>query len=454
MASSKPKENGKTDAVDNTRKMLLFNERTDRSLHVELSQLERNRREIVRDLRKIQQIKSTLSEQLRTVIEHKARTRSISDTSIYSNGLRLPSVERNGGRRRFHSDIGPMDRLIANERCRLEKLGTRCESNLNAVNKSDERKCKEAKMKTQDDSNEDGHREAYRTNQELRNDIFIKSRFTQLGGKYVGKEVLDKRSSVNEKRRKTVTGNPGQNRAERIKTGEERIKKEIMEESEEDEISPKLSRLSISNTAVDENRSGLDTNGPNSETSSIAKNLALESITVQFTPLSNNTTIARDGQNAPQQSLVSSVKSHASRPPNRKTSAPSFRGPSNNTTARDGQNAPQQSPVSSVKSPPYRKTSARSVGGLDIDSMKTQQEALLPIIPPELRSKRRSKTLNSLEQAFMVCRDVSAESHDLKTERKRRFANLVNLVVKQRKVITAWEPLMRKIGEIHSDDEV
>ena len=402
MASSKPKENGKSDAMDNTRRALQFNERTDRSLHAELSHLERNRKEIMRDLRKIQQIKTTLNDQLRTVLEHKKSNRSISDSGVYMNGLRLPSVGRHRGRR-HHSDVGPMDRLIDNERCRLEKLGTRCEPNLKG-----------------DGSNEDGYKEVYRTNQDLRNDIFIKSRFAQLGGKYIGKEFTDKRSSLNEKRRKFGVGTSGKHRASALTANQKKshdvVNKEVTEESEEDEIGPKLTRLSIRDKAVDENRDELDTSRPNSGTSTITRDTAYENITVQTAPSSND------------------------------------------TSATGGQNHQELSPRSSVKGstslPPYRKTSAHSVGWLDIDSMKTKQEALLPIIPPELRSKRRSKALNSLEQAFMVCRDVSAESRDIKSERKRRFANLVDLVVKQRRVINAWEPLMRKIGEIHSDDEV
>ena len=423
MTSGKPKENGKTDIMDNTRKTLQFNERTDRSLNAELSQLERNRREIVRDLRKIKQIKSTLNEQLRTVLEQKARQRSVSDTSLYACGLKFPSVDRKVERPRFHSDIGPMDRLIANERCRLEKLGLRNETSTNALNEEEQmRVVKDGsvpKLKLQDDRHDNGVTEVYRTNQELRAEILIKSRFNQLGSRYVGKELNRlHRSSEKDKRRRVGAGQSVRTRSSTLAAQHKRndaVAKEVIGDSA-DEISCKLSSLSVNTNALDENRNELGTSAPNKDTSSLTEHTISRKIAIRISPSSNDSA-GKGGPDSPKLSPRLAAKS--------------------NISLSEKPNA-----------------SGHSVGGLDIDSMKVKQEAILPIIPIELRSKRLKKAPNSLEHAFMVCRDVHAESKDLKNERKRRFANLVNLVVKQRKVINAWEPLMTKIGEIHSDDEV
>ena len=77
----------------------------------------------------------------------------------------------------------------------------------------------------------------------------------------------------------------------------------------------------------------------------------------------------------------------------------------------------------------------------------------LPKIPMELTSKRQSRGSVSLERAFVDCQEVRAGNTDLKTERKRRFARLVDMVIKQKKVIRAWEPMLALVGDIHSSDE-
>jgi len=427
MASNKQKENGKTGVADSTRRTLQFNERTHRTLNAELSHLERSRREIMRDLRRIKKIKTTLNDQIRTVLEHKSMNRSISDTSVYESGSRFPSVERRGARPRFYSDIGPMDRLIANERCRLEKLRPRNETNLNVLNEDEQAKCNDAtgsRTNPHEDHHEDGLVEGYRTNQELRSEILIRSRFNQLGSKYVGKEFTEKklkRPYAKDRRREDGTGQSPKHRSDVLSLKAHQRKSNLAANGEKvgestNGVSLKLSTLSIKEPLEDENGNELELRVANKDSSTTKESATVVNTTEQIPPKSNTCT-ARDGQDAEFPSQKPDGKRNSSLPPQRRTSVP-------------------------------------SVGGLDIDSLKVKQEALLPIIPSELRSKRQSKVPNCLEQAFMVCTVVNSDSKDLKHERKRRFANFVDLIVKRRKVINAWEPLMGKIGEIHSDDEV
>lgn len=98
-----------------------------------------------------------------------------------------------------------------------------------------------------------------------------------------------------------------------------------------------------------------------------------------------------------------------------------------------------------------RKISSSSMSGLDFDTRRPRNEVTLPRIPMELTSNRQ--THNCLEHAFITCQQVDSDDKVSKKERKRRFANLVNAVIKQGKVINAWEPLLNNVGDIHSSDE-
>lgn len=421
MASSNSKENGKADVFGHSRKTMQFNERTDRSLHVELSQLERNRREIMRDLRKIKQIKTALNDQLRSALEHKAINRSRSDTSIYATssaepGLKLPIVETKAGRPRFHSDVGPVDKLVTNEKIRLEKLGRRVvERNPDRTDepgsiRSRHNQIREDIQGTSEESTADG----YKTNQELREELLIKSRFNQLGSKYVGKEIFDARhlrTSAKGKRRDAKAGRLTLSRNDLPLTIEHQkkvtsIENETIQEETKDELSPEFSGLSVNEAwNIDQE---IDHEGGDSLRNK--QNLM---------PLQTEVDVRKGKEH------VVPVK---------------------------------LSPISARKMNgsfvPQRRISSHSSGGPDMDSARARQDSLLPTIPLELRSQRQSKELNSLERAFMVCRQVSAKSKDLKNERKRRFANLIDMVVKQKKVVNAWEPLMRNVGDIQSDDDV
>ena len=366
----------------------------------------------MRDLRKIKQIKSALNEQFRSVLEHKAVNRSISDSSEYAStksqlksALKLPAVEKRGGRQRVHSDVGPIGKLLTNERTRLEKLGGRNQSTWDTLPEEEhprKQSVQMPKLNSQDDecSWQDGIKSDYKTNQELREDILIKSRFNQLGSKFVGKEIIDKKRSGTSL--KGLTRNPSTEHAVRQKKISFVNNDDTMKGST-DITSLKMSDLSLNGPSVEDYSNISDSGG----------SLAAGRATKKENPLHKNDANAREGRGGTKLAPLSTVKSNGSLHP---------------------------------------QTSTRRAQDSDFTNML--QDALLPTIPLELQSRRRSKESKSLERAFLICRQVNSENKDLKRERKRRFANLVDLVIKQRKVINAWEPLMRNVGDIQSDDEV
>eukprot|EP00795_Rhopilema_esculentum_P014418 gene14418-5472_t len=421
MGTNRPKDTLRNDIFDNSRRTMLFNERTDRSLHAELSQLDKNRKEIMRDLRKIKQIKTALQEQLKSVLE---KTPPKEAGLEAKNGarpeVRLPAVETRRGRPRFHSDMGPLNNLIASERRRIELKGSKSEAALEYISGQNQQqeshidplshpKYRGGKGKSESE---------YRTNQELRDELMIKSRFHQVGSKYVGKEIFDKKHQRKTARTVYKRKREGLKSSQRSSGGESLRKLHISDDIEEQktendgDLSADFSSLSILRKDV----SG----------QAMAKEIE-NSVTSKHTP---------DRQDAKAR--------HQARLGEHLTGE--------ETGATSIANA---SSVPHCGSSVVRKLSSTSTGVLERDVFhKTRHDPVLPSIPLEFRSTRQDRGPNSLERAFMVCQQMNSNSGSLKSERKRRFANLVDLVIKQRKVIHAWEPILNTVGDIQSDDEV
>lgn len=425
MASNRPKDSGKKDAFGHSRKTMQFNERTDRSLHAELSQLERNRREIMRDLRKIKQIKTALNDQLQSALEFKSMNRKVSDSSVYApkvapSAMKLPFVDRKGNRPRFRSDVGPFEKLILNEKTRINKLSARTEGQPDHPvehGPTQSNLLQKVQWGGIRERSDEATRDGYKTNQELREDILIKTRFNQLGSKYVGKEIFNKKHSKTpskDSKRRLSSGLAPFTRNEMLQRNEHNKKvgffeTEVIEEVNKEDLSPSFVGLSMKEPLEQQsNIFGRNTTKTQEVTAS-----------QNSTPVNTNTAIREE---------------------------------------KDSYVPTKLSPLSAMRGnlsfDSKRKISTSSLGSYSVDNTRMRQDAVLPTIPIEFRSSRQTNELNSLGKAFMVCRQVSAEGKDIKNERKRRFANLVDMVVKQRKVITAWEPLMRNVGDIQSDDEV
>ena len=439
MSHNKPIEHWKREANAHTRRTMLFNERTDRSLHVELSQLERNRQEIVRDLRKIKQVKGALKKQLSSALEasSRPRRRSRSDTSIdaYSSHVLLPNIATNTGRSRLQSDIGPVDRLLKDDLIATDRLLKKDRVATEKMPGTSD-KMLEFSRRGEDNRNADQAQEAleeghlfpekskqnqseftYKTNQERREDHMIKSRFNQLGSKYVGRQMVGRRSRrASNKLPKALK----QNRAKQSSQAKEAIRdndnetgakqsgdggRDFPDAAAQDSLSSEMATLDINNNRREGTTSETD------ETLSDSLVRCIPDIRIQ-------------PHYWPQETLPNTCQR-----PEEQTHP---------VTNKDAFNMPGTSGTL------QRKTSTCSL-------VSSQQ--ILPKIPMELTSKRQSRGSVCLERAFVDCQEVRAGNMDLKTERKRRFARLVDMVIKQKKVIRAWEPMLALVGDIHSSDE-
>ena len=423
MGTNRPKDTLRNDIFDNSRRTMLFNERTDRSLHAELSQLDKNRKEIMRDLRKIKQIKTALQEQLKSVFEKTPSKEAGLEAKIGARPeVRLPAVETRRGRPRFHSDMGPLNNLIASERRRIELKGSKSEAALEYI--SGQNQQQESHIDPLSHSKYRGGKgkseSEYRTNQELRDELMIKSRFHQVGSKYVGKEIFDKKHQ-GKTARTVYKRKRGLKSSQRSSGGESQRKLYISDDIEEQktekdgDLSADFSSLSILRKDVS------------------GQALAKE---IENSATSKHTS-DRQGVQARQHNLLSKHGEHQA---GKETGATSIANASS---------------VPHCGSSVVRKLSSTSTGVLERDVFhKTRHDPMLPSIPLEFRSTRQDRGPNSLERAFMVCQQMNSNTGSLKSERKRRFANLVDLVIKQRKVIHAWEPILNTVGDIQSDDEV
>lgn len=445
MSYNKPTEHWKREANGHNRRTMLFNERTDRSLNAELSQLERNRKEIARDLRKIKQVKGALKKQLSSALEasSRPRRRSRSDTSIdaYSSNVLLPNITIR--RSRLQSDIGPVDRLLKNDRMatdrllktdrvatdklyvtsdKIPELSRRGEANGNedkvksSIDFNNQSKPAHGEGHLSQEKSKQKHSEfMYKTNQERREDHMIKSRFNQLGSKYVGRQMAGRRSRRASNKLPKASK---QNRDKQSSLSKETIRDNnnetgeklsgvraggLLDDAAQNSLSSEMATLDITNNRREATTS--ETDG----TLSDPLVRYIPDIRIQLWP---EETLANVGQRPDKQTHVMTNKDLGS--------------------------------MSGTTGTLQRKTSTCSVGS---------SQQILPRIPMELTSKRQSKESISLERAFVDCQEVRAGNEDLKMERKRRFARLVDMVIKQKKVIRAWEPMLALVGDIHSSDE-
>ena len=439
MSHNKPTEHWKREANAHTRRTMLFNERTDRSLHVELSQLERNRKEIVRDLRKIKQVKGALKKQLSSALEasSRPRRRSRSDTSIdaYSSHTLLPNIAPNAGRSRLQSDVGPVDRLLKNDliasdrllktdRVATDKLPGTSDKTLEFSGRGeDNRNADQAQALGegnlfQEKSKQNQSEFTYKTNQERREDHMIKSRFNQLGSKYVGRQMVGRKSSkASNKLPKVQT----QNRAKQSSQAKETIR------DSDNEIGAKQSGdgerdfpAAAAQDSLSSEMATLEINNNRREATTIETDGTLSDPLVRYIP-----DIRIQPHLWPEETLAITCQK-----PEEQTHP---------VTNKDGSNS-----MLGTSKALQRKISTCSL-------VCSQQ--MLPKIPMELTSKRQSRGSVCLERAFVDCQEVRAGNMDLKTERKRRFARLVDMVIKQKKVIRAWEPMLALVGDIHSSDD-
>lgn len=423
MAYNKSSENSKQSSSGQTRKTMLFNERTDRSLNAELNQLERSRNEVKRDLRKIQQVKDVLNDRLLSVLDRRPKARSVSDVSS-----KAPS-EGNTSRNLFPR-ISSSNNLIQPKRPRHNSDPV----SYNNANRSRKISNDHSNALYTDDSIIDDEDKFHRgrdspplyiTNQQRREDLIIKSRFNQLGSRFVGVEIMTKRR----KSISRMTSRGGN-------FNDANLDAKMLSQTNGEAVLENQSEFR-SNVEVDANETG----GLNSDFAG----MTVTSQTQQNLSSGNYSNLQTDTKRIKFPSGTSVIEDP-------------LKSMFSKENSRDRQTStkPQRKLSSSTVSSGtlQRKISTGSMGVFDQDTAaRLRPEGPLPKIPLELTSTRQSKTGSCMEQAFLTCQQLNSDHKDDKKERKRRFASLVSAVIKQGKVIKAWEPLLAQFGDIDSSDD-
>ncbi len=425
MESHKNAEKSTQSSFGQTRKTLLFNERTDRSLSTELSQLERSQKKVRQDLRKIHQVQELVKTHLMSSSEFDSRHRSRSDSSINFNaGKVLPQLSK---RKNTVNNDNATTTSSDFRRPRFNSESVVSSVRKTSVNFMGQHVDAES-FSNQDVEEEDGRDrpspKSYRTNQERREDLMIMSRFHQLGSKFVGRDMLEKRQkrmSDKYQKQKGIIG----------------LKKFQPEDRERiDENSPDKSTSEVVFCEDDTNAS---TELP---TNMASMNIAIPQPKARFSDNSSSASpkscSSFEDNYLPNKLYLSKADTYRDNPPPKL-----FKKSSNNSMAVSSNGAMQ------------RKISSISIHSHDLDLMRPRNDVSLPRIQiestPGIACNGNSK--HRIAHAFRTCQQVNPDDKELRSERKRRFANLVNAVIKQGKVINAWEPLLNKIGDIHSVDE-
>ena len=391
------------------RRTLRKNSRTSRTLDSELHQLDKNQVKVQREIRQISHIKDIVQEHLKVpqikrpryitkngcpkLLQHQyprpnfhlpalgenerhkdAEMENIEvnestceeDASIGSEHKEerktfLPSkgIEGNIGDNR-ETNVSEQLSLVSEERLSSQKSSI---SNRGYV--SGKRRAAKRKHFETAKSQKGSKTHYYKTNEELRREVLIKSRFNQLGSKFVGTNII-----------------------------------------RQNDVNKHLSNILITDLESPQNEDNLPEKARKSRTKHRTKNKPLER--------SAMTDLRR--QRLQKQNAID-IESES----------PTITQTLNNKLERS--------------SSFHRKQSNQSIS-----------------VPNELvcNTLTRQRTF-SLKQAFVTCQESQTDQKPYddngKQERRRRFCRLVDTIITQRRIVTAWETLVENVGDISLSDE-
>eukprot|EP00794_Sanderia_malayensis_P003311 gene3311-3796_t len=418
-----------------TRRTMLFNERTERSLVAELSQLDKSQQKVNRDLKKIHHVQDLLNTHLlsssststpSSTMERKTRASNRMDSNdslpqlrkISMTGERQPDPHR---QRTCNVTATGSETTKANHRkiSGISSIGTIHESapkeardtSIVPIGEQSRQEQKQEPVENERSKRVRKVSQGYKTNQERREELIIKSRFNQLGSKFVGKEMFEKRQEAMNRQGLMKTSNADKLKLEIVHPCVDYGSNDIRSKLEAREETWIAGMLPVTTRTEPKIRFSSDCSMVLSPDATFWPNVLLFP--------KNGTAASNSNKPAKPKRRTSSMFEH-----------------------------------SSLKHA-QRRLSTCSIAPYEEEATQSRNEVALPKIPMELTlGSGRSSDNNSIGQAFIKCHEVSSrnDKHS-KKERKRRFADLVDTIVKHGRVIHAWEPILDKVGDIHSTDD-